>query len=134
MNKQLIKFYNENKKLVIIFSFIIILSIIFLYYWNSKIILSCETQKSPNGHHGELVLKIYKFREKVIVVENVWNYEYVNKRFDNWVDSVYKTNEFIRWGRHLNTGLESYYILNRITGTLENYPFSYSCLESNKKF
>jgi len=44
MNKQLIKFYNENKKSVIIFTISIVILFFILFYFNSRITLGCKFQ------------------------------------------------------------------------------------------
>jgi len=137
MNKQLLKFYKENKKSVIVFTISILILFIVLLYFNSKIILGC---KFEHGYHVYSNLrKEHKNLEDIIIEINTlfktvktnsvsnFSNEITEDGFGTTISvvDIQKTN--IKFSHHSDnkkldkTGRSSSdldYSLNRLTGQL----------------
>lgn len=146
MNKLLLNFFNENKKPVIIFtlSVLLFLFVICFYFYNKKIILSCnfvrgsvtvQTDKLPSGKTNKITFENDYYKKtksfNILIFENQNKIENRRETYFNQVNGKMRQyvnflgEDKIRWGyngRELdNKPFIQSFDLNRFTGELNYY-------------
>jgi hypothetical protein len=160
MKKKLFNFYKQNKKLVNIFSILLLFFLGFLYVWNDQIKLICYLDESvgkkvnSKKSSNEKIVYFYKYQKKVIVFDVNGEKKFTNleeMRGRQVIKSIgvgyddntlrWGINQFFDNGASGNSYIETNevnratgYLTQNISGNKSTAEFVWSCSEKKKLF